>query len=209
MTKLILASSSKYRRQLLANIGIDVELVPPNIDETQKPNESPVALSQRLASEKAYKVAKRHPQRIVIGSDQVAMVETPNGQEVLGKPGSIENAVNQLMLCQGKLVSFYSALSLCQINPHGTPTTISVTNVEETHVHFRIHSEQQLRAYVEKEMPLDCAGSFKSEGLGVLLFERINSRDPNTLIGLPIMLLQNMLDKHFNIDLLTLATVTN
>ena len=209
MTKLILASSSQYRRQLLANIGIDADLVSPSIDETPKPNESPVTLSKRLASEKAHSVAQQFPHRIVIGSDQVAMVETPKGREILGKPGSIENAVNQLKLCQGKPVTFYTAISLCQINPHSKSPTIKVTGVEETKVYFRTHSEQQLRAYVEKEMPLDCAGSFKCEGVGILLFERITSRDPNTLIGLPIMLLHNMLDKHFDIDLLNLATNNN
>jgi len=209
MTKFILASSSKYRQQLLSNVGINVDTFSPAIDETPKPNESPVALSKRLATEKAKKVAQQFPQHIVIGSDQVAVVETDDGTQVLGKPGTVDNALKQLKLCQGKLVNFYTSLSLCQFNQHNKLPAISVTRVEETNVHFRTHSEQQLRAYINKEMPLDCAGSFKCEGIGVLLFERISSRDPNTLIGLPVMLLHNMLDKHFGIDLLNIATETN
>lgn len=212
MTKLVLASSSAYRKQLLANIGIHVDTCAPDIDETPRADETPVNLAKRLAAEKAKKVAWQYPQHIVIGSDQVALVETPTGKHLLGKPGSIDNAVEQLKLCQNKTVSFYTALSLCRVNDenatsvNGDKNETCVTRVEETCVFFRNHSEAQLRAYVEAERPLDCAGSFKCEGMGVLLFERITSRDPNTLIGLPTMLLHNMLDKHFDVDLLDVAT---
>jgi len=206
MTKLVLASSSKYRQQLLANLGIDVKICPPAIDESPLPDESPVALTKRLASQKSRKVAHEMPEHIVIGSDQVAVVETPSGRQILGKPGTVEKAVEQLMLCQGKAVYFYTALSICRVDNKNDDKISCVTRVEETCVYFRTHSVAQLRAYVNKEMPLDCAGSFKCEGMGVLLFERITSRDPNTLIGLPIMLLHNMLDRHYGVDLLDLAT---
>ena len=212
MTTLVLASSSKYRQQLLSNIGIQAEISKPDIDETPLPDETPLALCKRLAFEKAKKIAQQQPGRIVIGSDQVASVEGPDGKIILGKPGTVENAVAQLKMCQGKSVYFYTAISLCKAeNDEDLPDILTsnlytITRAEETCVYFRSHKEAQLRAYVEAEMPLDCAGSFKCEGMGALLFERITSRDPNTLIGLPVMLLHNMLDNHFNIDLLDLAT---
>jgi septum formation protein len=205
MTKLVLASSSAYRKQLLANIGIHVQTCAPAIDETPLPDESPIDLATRLSSAKAQKVARRYPEHIVIGSDQVALVETATGKHLLGKPGTVDNAVAQLQMCQNKTVSFYTALTVCRFSQNDSEARC-VTQVEETSVFFRQHSEAQLRAYVETEQPLDCAGSFKCEGMGVLLFERITSRDPNTLIGLPIMLLHNLLDKHFDIDLLDVAT---
>lgn len=201
MTQLILASSSPYRQQLLANIGVHTRSHAPNIDETPRQGESPVSLSKRLAIEKAQVVATQFPNDIVIGCDQVALVETDEGRELLGKPGTIENAVKQLLLCQGKVVFFFTALSLCQYGAQKT-----VTHVEETKVQFRALTEDLIRAYIDAERPLDCAGSFKSEGMGVLLFERITSRDPNSLIGLPVMLLRNILERHFDIDLLEMAT---
>ena len=204
MASLVLASSSQYRKMLLANIGIQVDTHAPDIDETPFANESPTALSLRLAEQKAHKVAaeleKVNNDTIIIGSDQVALVQTDAGPQLLGKPGTSENSVNQLMVCQGKQVSFYTALCL-----HQPSTNKTVTQVDETRVFFRQNSEAAIRAYVEKEKPLDCAGSFKSEGLGVLLFDKIESRDPNSLIGLPIMLLNELLGAHFNVDLLAMA----
>ncbi|BFT30545.1 nucleoside triphosphate pyrophosphatase [Alteromonas sp. D210916BOD_24] len=204
MTPLILASSSQYRKMLLANIGIDVQACAPDIDETPLPGESPTLLSVRLAEQKARKVAEQlkaiDKSAIIIGSDQVALVNTPLGDKLLGKPGTIEKAVEQLSTCQGQCVSFYTAL--CVYRP---ATDTAVTRVEETRVQFRQNTTAVLRAYVEKERPLDCAGSFKSEGMGVLLFESIESRDPNSLIGLPIMLLNDLLITHFNVDLLKMA----
>ena len=204
MASLVLASSSQYRKMLLANIGIQVDTHAPDIDETPFANESPTALSLRLAEQKTHKVAaeleKVNNDTIIIGSDQVALVQTDAGPQLLGKPGTSENAVNQLMACQGKQVSFYTALCL-----HQPSTNKTVTQVDETRVFFRQNSEAAIRAYVEKEKPLDCAGSFKSEGLGVLLFDKIESRDPNSLIGLPIMLLNELLGAHFNVDLLAMA----
>lgn len=204
MASLVLASSSQYRKMLLANIGIQVDTHAPDIDETPSANESPTALSLRLAEQKAHKVAaeleKENNDTIIIGSDQVALVQTDAGPQLLGKPGTSENAVNQLMACQGKQVSFYTALCL-----HQPSTNKTITQVDETRVFFRHNSEAAIRAYVDKEQPLDCAGSFKSEGLGVLLFDKIESRDPNSLIGLPIMLLNELLGAHFNVDLLAMA----
>ena len=189
---------------LLANIGIQVDTHAPDIDETPFANESPTALSLRLAEQKAHKVAaeleKVNNDTIIIGSDQVALVQTDAGPQLLGKPGTFENAVNQLMACQGKQASFYTALCLHQPSANKT-----ITQVDETRVFFRHNSETAIRAYVDKEQPLDCAGSFKSEGLGVLLFDKIESRDPNSLIGLPIMLLNELLGAHFDVDLLAMA----
>ena len=204
MASLVLASSSQYRKMLLANIGIQVDTHAPDIDETPFANESPTALSLRLAEQKAHKVAaeleKVNNDTIIIGSDQVALVQTDAGPQLLGKPGTSENAVNQLMACQGKQVSFYTALCL-----HQPIANKTITQVDETRVFFRHNSEAAIRAYVDKEQPLDCAGSFKSEGLGVLLFDKIESRDPNSLIGLPIMLLNELLSAHFDVDLLAMA----
>ena len=189
---------------LLANIGIQVDTHAPDIDETPFANESPTALSLRLAEQKAHKVAaeleKVNNDTIIIGSDQVALVQTDAGPQLLGKPGTFENAVNQLMACQGKQASFYTALCLHQPSADKT-----ITQVDETRVFFRHNSEAAIRAYIDKEQPLDCAGSFKSEGLGVLLFDKIESRDPNSLIGLPIMLLNELLGAHFDVDLLAMA----
>jgi len=204
VASLVLASSSQYRKMLLANIGIQVDNHAPDIDETPFANESPTALSLRLAEQKAHKVAaeleKVNSDTIIIGSDQVALVQTDAGPQLLGKPGTSENAVNQLMACQGKQVSFYTALCL-----HQPIANKTITQVDETRVFFRHNSETALRAYVDKEQPLDCAGSFKSEGMGILLFDKIESRDPNSLIGLPIMLLNELLGAHFNVDLLAMA----
>ena len=204
MASLVLASSSQYRKMLLANIGIQVDTHAPDIDETPFANESPTALSLRLAEQKAHKVAaeleKVNNDAIIIGSDQVALVQTDAGPQLLGKPGTFENAVKQLTACQGKQVLFYTALCLHQPSINKT-----ITQVDETRVFFRHNSEAAIRAYVDKEQPLDCAGSFKSEGLGVLLFDKIESRDPNSLIGLPIMLLNELLDVHFDVDLLAMA----
>ena len=204
MASLVLASSSQYRKMLLANIGIQVNTHAPDIDETPFENESPTALSLRLAEQKAQKVAAElervNNDTIIIGSDQVALVQTDTGPQLLGKPGTSENAVKQLIACQGKQVAFYTALCL-----HQPSTNKTVTQVDETRVFFRQNSEAAIRAYVDKEQPLDCAGSFKSEGLGVLLFDKIESRDPNSLIGLPIMLLNELLGAHFNVDLLAMA----
>jgi septum formation protein len=201
MTQLILASSSPYRKALLENIGIRVDTVSPDIDESPRLRESPTLLSKRLAEQKAAKVSAVYPDAIVIGSDQVAMINIDDTMQLLGKPGSAENALQQLMLCQGQTVHFYTALSLRCENKN-----IRCTEIEETVVTFKTLKKESLSAYIEKEQPLDCAGSFKCEGLGILLFDSISSRDPNALVGLPLILLNTMLFQHFGVDLLTVAT---
>lgn len=187
--RIILASSSVYRRAQLANIGFDVPGISPNIDETALPTESPKALAERLALEKASAVAEDYPDAIIIGSDQVASVTDNNGKmHILGKPGTLDKAIEQLCLCSGNKVCFITAISLVH-NASGRMQTQS----EEVWVTFLPLTESVIERYLLKEQPYDCAGSFKAEGAGVLLFEKIESRDPNTLIGLPVMLLRDML----------------
>jgi MAF protein len=198
---LILASSSVYRQRQLAALGIDVIAEAANIDEQPLRAEAAYDVATRLAAQKARTVAQRHPDALVIGSDQVACFTDTNGQpHLLGKPGNRHNAVTQLLLCAGQVIEFHTALSISQL-----ATNTQKTQCETVKVHFKPLSQQQIEAYVDKEHPFDCAGSFKSEGLGVLLFDKIESRDPNTLIGLPVMLLRDLLQE-FNIDLLQLAT---
>ena len=198
-TPLILASSSQYRRQQLANIGINVDCIAPNIDETPFASESPETLAIRLANGKAAAIAEQHPNAIVIGSDQVACLNVNGKQQLLGKPGGYENAKQQLSQCSGHAVELYTAVAV-----HHGATQKAVADVELTQVRFLSLTEHQIRQYLLAETPYDCAGSFKSEGLGVLLFDRIVSRDPNALIGLPLMLLRDLL-RQYDIDLLTLA----
>ncbi|WP_018981469.1 Maf family protein [Salinimonas chungwhensis] len=200
MTTLLLASSSKYRKAQLAALGLDVKTMAPDIDETPAKGESAEKLAMRLAKTKAQKAGNANPDYLTLGADQVAMVTTDEGVTLLGKPGSIDKACEQLMLCQGHTVSFYTALCIY----HGT-TQRCITQYEITNVYFRALTPAQISQYVSAERPLDCAGSFKCEGLGALLFDRIEGRDPNSLIGLPVMLLRDLLT-HFDVDLLEQAT---
>lgn len=196
----ILASSSKYRQAQFAALGIQAEAVAPDIDESAHPHELPQELAERLACAKSIKVASGCTDSIVIASDQVAVVCVDDTLHQLSKPGTFENAREQLRLCSGRCVTFYSALTV-----YDTRTDKSVTDTDITQVWFRELNDAHIEAYLHDEQPYDCAGSFKSEGKGVLLFERINSRDPNALIGLPVMLLRDLLAQ-LDIDLLTLAT---
>lgn len=197
----ILASSSRYRQSQMAALGINAKCISPNIDEQRKHGETPEALATRLAGEKATKVAFSHPNTLVIGSDQVASLTDDNGETViLGKPHHFEAAMEQLTLCSGKTVTFHTALSLVQQSVNKQYTAIDTTTV-----YFKTLTTQHITQYLRCETPYDCAGSFKSEGKGVLLFDRIDSRDPQALIGLPVMLLRDMLSE-FDIDLLALAT---
>lgn len=201
MTTLILASGSRYRQQQFADLGLHAQSIAPDIDETPLPDESPTTLCQRLADAKAAKIATTHTDAIVIGSDQVALIEGSEPPQVLGKPHTHENAVSQLRQCSGRTVSFYTAVSV-----HCQSKTIRTTQMEPTRVVFRHLSDNDIERYLLSDKPYDCAGSFKAEGRGALLFERIESRDPNALIGLPVMLLRDMLATHAGIDLLKLAT---
>ncbi|SCC25847.1 MAF protein [Kosakonia oryzendophytica] len=184
MSALILASTSPYRRTLLEKLGLSFECAAPQTDETPRPGESPRHLVQRLAQEKAQSLAHAWPQHLIIGSDQVCVLDG----EITGKPHTEENARQQLMKASGNIVTFYTGLAL-----YNSATGHIQTECEPFDVHFRRLSEQEIDDYVRKERPLNCAGSFKSEGLGIALFERLDGRDPNTLVGLPLIALCQML----------------
>jgi len=180
--KLILASTSVYRRELLERLRIPFEIISPKVDEAPLPGEGTLNLALRLAKAKAAIVAKDHPDSWVIGSDQVADL----CGAALGKPGNFERAMAQLQLMRGATVTFHTALCLM----HGeTETTLSIP----TEVTFRKLSDEILEAYLHAEEPYDCAGSAKSEGLGISLLETIKSDDPTALIGLPLIALSGLL----------------
>jgi septum formation protein len=183
---LVLASTSIYRSQLLSVLQIPFLTDAPNIDETPLPNEDARQTSWRLSRLKAEAVTARHPDALIIGSDQVALLDG----EQLGKPMTHDNAVRQLRAMRGKTVSFFTALSLLNAR-----TGDMQTEVAETHVTFRQLSDQQIEDYLLKEQPYHCAGSAKSEGLGIALIQRIEGSDPNSLIGLPLIALVDMLQK--------------
>jgi septum formation protein len=175
---LVLGSTSVYRRELLARLRLPFEVVSPDVDETPLPEEPPATLALRLALAKARDVARRHPAKVVIGSDQVADL---NG-EPLGKPGTHERAVAQLRRMSGQTVVFQTALAvICLDSGFEQSDTASVRVV------FRKLSENEIERYLRAEEPYDCAGSAKSEGLGIALLERIDNDDPTALVGLPLM----------------------
>lgn len=176
--KLILASTSPYRRQLLSRLGLDFECQPPNADETALPNESAAALAGRLAQAKAHSVAQRYPDATVIGSDQVAALDN----RLLGKPGNHSEATSQLRLCSGREVRFFTGLTLMCASRDFVRHA-----VEPFAVNFRTLSDPEIEDYLLREQPYDCAGSFKCEGLGISLFSRMRGDDPTSLEGLPLM----------------------
>jgi MAF protein len=182
---LVLASSSPFRRELLSRLGLTFLCDSPDIDESALPGEAPEQLVQRLALEKARAVAGRHPGTLVIGSDQVAVLADGT---VLGKPGSVEKATEQLARASGSTVTFLTGLCLYNASS-GTHQLCC----EPFRVHFRALSADAIASYIKKEQPLNCAGSFKSEGLGITLFRRLEGDDPNALIGLPLIRLTDML----------------
>ncbi len=176
--KLILASTSPFRKAILEKLDIEFSTDSPDVDESQIENESADALVKRLAIAKAQAVAKHHKNALVIGSDQVAVIDNT----ILGKPGTRENAIKQLSYASGKSVIFYTGL--CVLN---TTTMQHHSCVEIFEVKFKKLSLSAIENYIDKEKPLNCAGSFKSEGLGIALFEKLQGDDPNTLIGLPLI----------------------
>ncbi|TCC02096.1 septum formation inhibitor Maf [Kosakonia quasisacchari] len=184
MSQIILASTSPYRRALLDKIGLPFECAAPQTNETPHAGESPRHLVLRLAQEKAQSLAQKYPQHLIIGSDQVCVLDG----EITGKSHTEENARQQLMKASGNIVTFYTGLAL-----FNSATGHLQTECDPFDVHFRHLSEQEIDDYVRKERPLNCAGSFKSEGLGIALFERLEGRDPNTLVGLPLIALCQML----------------
>lgn len=186
MKKLLLASSSKYRKSLLEKLHLNFESASPDIDETALEGESPQAYVERLSIEKAKALAEQYPDYLIIGSDQCAVL---NG-EIIGKPHTVDNAFKQLKKSSGQRVSFLTGLCLYNAR-EGSYQSL----VEPYHVHFRELSDQQLQNYIRLEQPLDCAGSFKSEGLGICLFEKLEGRDPNALVGLPLIALTDLLNQ--------------
>jgi len=182
--QIILASTSPFRKQLLGKTGLDFITAAPEVDETPYPGEQAAELVERLALAKANAIARHNPKAIVIGSDQVAL----NGDKILGKPGDHPTAVRQLTEAAGQFVTFYTGLAVVQGD--GLPAQCCV---ETYAVKFRQLSTAEIEGYLLKERPYNCAGSFKSEALGITLFERFEGRDPNTLIGLPLIQLLEFL----------------
>jgi septum formation protein len=189
---LILGSTSRYRRELLQRLRVPFDVVSPEVDETPLPNETPQALATRLALAKAKAVAALHPHAVVIGSDQVADLSG----EPLGKPGTHERAVLQLQRMRGQTVVFQTAVSVvCQASG------FEQTELAQIKVRFRDLSDAEIEAYLRAEEPYDCAGSAKSEGLGIALLDAIDNDDPTALIGLPMIRTARLL-RAAGIDLL-------
>lgn len=183
--RLLLASTSRYRRDLLARLGLPFECLAPGVDETPSSDESPEALALRLARAKATAIATvLNAPALVVGSDQCLALDG----RILGKPGTIEAACSQLAASSGREVRFLTAVAIRR-----TTDGREETHVDATVVTFRRLDPDTIRRYVTREQPLDCAGSFKSEGLGIALFERIRSEDPTALIGLPLIATARML----------------
>lgn len=181
---LVLGSSSPFRRELLERLGLPFECHSPDIDESARPGESPRDLVARLSEAKARAVAAVWPQALIIGSDQVAVVD----EEILGKPGSHERAREQLARLSGREVTFLTGLALYNSKLDRVQLDVVPYSVE-----FRDLGAEQIERYLEKEQPYNCAGSFRSEALGVTLFRRMQGDDPNALVGLPLIRLVDML----------------
>jgi septum formation protein len=182
--EIILASTSRYRRILLERLGLPFRCIPPGVDERPLRGEAPAETASRLALAKAVAVATKHPQALVIGSDQVAAL---NGR-VLGKPGDFATARGQLSACSGQELFFYTGLALvCQARE------LSLTHMEPFAVEFRPLLPGEIDTYLSLEQPYDCAGSFKWEGLGISLFQRLRGDDPTALEGLPLIALCRLL----------------
>ncbi len=184
LSRIVLASTSLYRRQLLERLRLPFTVHSPGIDETPLPGEDVTALVHRLARLKAEAVAERYPDSLIIGSDQAAT----RGATILGKPGSAEAATAQLKASSGSQIAFLTAVHV--IDPHHQRHE---AHIDTTVVKFRALSDEEIARYVAAEKPLDCAGAFKAEALGISLFERIDSHDPTALTGLPLIWLAGAL----------------
>lgn len=183
-TSILLASTSPFRKALLDKLGLPFITAAPEVDETPQPGETAEELVLRLAVAKAQALAQAYPDHWIIGSDQVCVLDGV----ITGKPHNVENARAQLRAASGNRITFYTGLALFH------PASQQLMQCcEPFMVHFRDLSEAEIAAYIEKEQPLYCAGSFKSEGLGICLFDRLEGRDPNTLVGLPLIALNGML----------------
>jgi MAF protein len=196
MQQLVLGSSSPFRRALLEKIGLEFETASPDIDETSIDGETAEQLVYRLSQQKAAAIAESYPDALIIGSDQVAVLN----DNILGKPGNHQNAVEQLSNASGNQVRFLTGLTLLNAK-----TGNQQTCVEPFSVHFKSLTKQQIDYYLKQEQPYQCAGSFKSEGFGISLFSKLEGEDPNSLIGLPLIRLINMLLAE-GIDVLQPAT---
>lgn len=186
MPKIVLASTSPYRRELLGRLGLSFEVANPQTDETALPGEAPEALALRLSEAKARAVAKNFPDALIIGSDQVAVMDG----SVFGKPGDHERAVEQLRRLRGQTVNFFTGLCLLNAatghaHVQGVPTLVT----------FRDLSDNEIESYLQREQPYNCAGAAKSEGLGIALLSSMRGDDPNALVGLPLIALCDMLRK--------------
>ncbi len=182
--RLILGSTSRYRAELLRRLGIDFTQRAPEVDEAELADEAAPTRALRLATAKADGAAQGQENAVVIGSDQVAEL----AGKILHKPGSVEHACAQLRASSGHAVVFHTTVCV-----HDTRSDQRHTHVDRTTVHFRRLNDAEIQRYIEREQPLDCAGSFKCEGLGIALFTRIDTQDPTALIGLPLIALAQML----------------
>ncbi|MEN8174271.1 MAG: nucleoside triphosphate pyrophosphatase [Pseudomonadota bacterium] len=182
--RLVLASTSPFRRELLGRLGLPFEVAAPNVDERRQEGESPQQMVTRLAELKARAVADRFTDGVIVGSDQVACI----GDAILGKPRTRDKAIEQLQRVSGKAVTFYTGLCVLDV-----PSGRSHVLCEPFRVQFRPLETETITAYLDREEPYNCAGSFKSEGLGVALFERLEGDDPNALVGLPLIRLVDLL----------------
>lgn len=183
--QIILASSSPYRKSLLERLQLDFKVLSPDIDESLLKNESAELYVQRLARQKASKLADKHPEAVIIGSDQCALIDC----EILGKPGSPQQALQQLKNAQGKTVIFHTGLCVMQLSSDFCEVDDILYEVT-----FRQLNDQQLLHYLEVDSPYQCAGSFKSEAYGISLFSKMSGDDPTALIGLPLIRLTSMLE---------------
>jgi septum formation protein len=198
MVQLVLASTSPYRRQLLSRLGLPFEQAKPMVDETPLPGEAPLALSLRLAKAKAIALAQHHPQAWLIGSDQVAVCK----DRLMGKPGTPQAALAQLQWQRGSITSFHTAV--CLYRPDRGESQIQFVSTDVHWLDETELSDARLQRYIELESPLDCAGAAKSEGLGTVLIQRMDTPDPTALIGLPMVALTKML-RAWGLDPLTAA----
>ncbi|MEQ2027137.1 nucleoside triphosphate pyrophosphatase [Xenorhabdus szentirmaii] len=186
MLPIILSSTSVYRRLLLEKLGLPFSCISPDIDESPQENENPEQLVMRLSCAKATVLQQNYPNHLIIGSDQVCVLNN----KITGKPHNFENAFTQLKNASGECVTFYTGITL-----FNSKTGNIDTRSELFRVYFRKLTDTEIMNYLTKEKPFNCAGSFKSEGLGITLFEKLEGKDPNTLIGLPLITMTEMLTR--------------
>ncbi len=192
MLPIVLATGSQYRAELLRKLQLDFICCTSHVDETPLPGETAAQLARRLSVAKAQAISANFPQHLIIGSDQVAVCN----EVFLHKPGSREQAIRQLTQQSGRTAQFYTGI--CVLN---SSNGLSFSDIDLCKVHFKPLSERQIIRYLDLEQPFDCAGSFKSEGLGIALFSRIEGDDPNALVGLPLIKLIGLLER-FGVEII-------